>query len=178
MDASDQAQLAERRVGEILRAAERWAGEAPAALSPAITAVTVRLAELLADPAHYRLAGTARAQEETLLAHVAAGLRATGVTGGIEEELRALTERELRSTGSWASVPGATGQWSLTATGFLGERAEALPEAERPDPWWADDVVAGITASVRAIVGIDELHARTEAQFEGMPRSDEVPPEG
>jgi len=43
----------------------------------------------------------------------------------------------------------------------------ALPAGERPDPYWADDVVAGIIASVRALIGVDELHARTEARYSG-----------
>jgi hypothetical protein len=47
-----------------------------------------------------------------------------------------------------------------------------LPAGERPDPYWADDVVAGIIASVRALIGVDELHARTESQFLGQPRKE------
>nr|MBA2457584.1 hypothetical protein [Gemmatimonadales bacterium]MBA3556397.1 hypothetical protein [Gemmatimonadales bacterium] len=42
-----------------------------------------------------------------------------------------------------------------------------LPSGERPDPYWADDVVAGIIASARALIGVDELHARTEARYSG-----------
>ena len=48
-----------------------------------------------------------------------------------------------------------------------GELCRALPAGERPDPYWADDVVAGIIASVRALIGVDELHARTEARYSG-----------
>ena len=44
---------------------------------------------------------------------------------------------------------------------------DQLPAGERPDDYWADDVVAGIIASVRALIGIDELHARTEARYSG-----------
>ena len=47
-----------------------------------------------------------------------------------------------------------------------------LPAAERPDPDWADDLVAGITASIRAILGVDELQARTEAQYQGWKRGE------
>ena len=43
---------------------------------------------------------------------------------------------------------------------------EAPPD-ERPDSYWADDVVAGIIASARALIGVDELHARTEARYSG-----------
>ena len=39
---------AEQRVGEILRAAESWSKEAPSALFPAIRAVCIRLAEMVA----------------------------------------------------------------------------------------------------------------------------------
>jgi hypothetical protein len=52
-----------------------------------------------------------------------------------------------------------------------------LPAGERPDPYWADDVVAGIIASVRALIGVDELHARTEARYSGPIRKDTLPPE-
>jgi hypothetical protein len=38
-------------------------------------------------------------------------------------------------------------------------------------------VVAGIIASVRALIGVDELHARTEARYSGgqkrVPQSEE-----
>ena len=49
------------------------------------------------------------------------------------------------------------------------------PSFERPDAYWADDVVAGVVASVRAVLGIDDLHARTEAQYPGGRRSGEQP---
>ena len=48
-----------------------------------------------------------------------------------------------------------------------GDCAGALPPGSGPDPYWADDVVAGIIASARALIGVDELHARTEARYSG-----------
>ena len=45
-----------------------------------------------------------------------------------------------------------------------------MPSGERPDPYWADDVVAGIIASARALIGVDELHARTERYSGPMKR--------
>ena len=90
---------------------------------------------------------------------------------GIEAHLEALAELELRSTGSWATVPTAQSEWVTTAIQYLEDRAAALPAAERPDPYWADDVVAGIIASVRAVIGVDDLAARygppPEASGEG-----------
>jgi hypothetical protein len=85
----------------------------------------------------------------------------------VEKELAALTEIELKSTGSWALVPSAQAEWITTAIRFLEGCAQRLPAAERPDPYWAEDVVAGVIASVRAVIGIDELHARTEARYSG-----------
>jgi hypothetical protein len=94
------------------------------------------------------------------------------VVGDIEQHLKALAELELRSTGSWAVVASAQSEWITTAIQYLESCARRLPEAERPDPYWADDVVAGIVASARALIGIDELQARTGSQFPGMPRRD------
>ena len=45
---------AEQRIAEILRAAASWSREAPSALEPAIRAVCVRLAEMVADQ-RYRM---------------------------------------------------------------------------------------------------------------------------
>ncbi len=56
---------------------------------------------------------------------------------------------------------------------YLERCARDVVDQERPDPYWADDVVAGVIASVRAVLGIDELHARTEAQYPGGRRSNE-----
>jgi hypothetical protein len=64
-------------------------------------------------------------------------------------------------------VPGAQAEWITTAIRYLESASERLPAAERPDPYFAEDVVAGVIASVRAVIGIDELHARTEARYSG-----------
>ena len=40
---------ADQRIQEILRAADSWSREAPGALMPAIRAVCIRLAEMVAD---------------------------------------------------------------------------------------------------------------------------------
>ena len=44
---------AEQRIQEILRAADSWSREAPGALRPAIRAVCIRLAEMVADQRNY-----------------------------------------------------------------------------------------------------------------------------
>ena len=161
---------AEQRIKDILRAAESWSKEAPGALTPAIRAVCIRLAEMVADQRHY-LAPLPEPQESerrTVLGMVADRLRAAPVTTGLEEHLKALEEMELRSTGSWSVVATAQTEWITTAIRYLETCAARLPEGERPDPYWADDVVAGIIASARALIGIDELHARTEARYSGQ----------
>lgn len=166
---------AEVRVAEILRAAASWAREAPTALTPAITAVTLRLAEMIADQRHYRVEPGGPGAEAEHLDRIAELLRSEAVTRGLSAELDALAELELRSTGAWAVVPAAHAEWAAVAIDYLAARAAQLSGPERPDLYWADDVVAGITASVRAIIGVDELHARTEAQFQGMKRGEIVP---
>ena len=160
---------ADQRIAEILRAADSWSKEAPGALMPAIRAVCIRLAERVADQRHY-LAPLPEPQESerrTVLGMVADQLRSRPVTEGLEQHLKALEELELRSTGSWATVASAQTEWITTAIRYLEGCAAELPAAERPDPYWADDVVAGIIASARALIGIDELHARTEARYSG-----------
>ena len=162
-------QLAEQQVAAILRAAQSWSREAPKALEPAIRAVCVRLAEMVADQRHY-LAPLPEPQEserKAVLNLIASRLRSAPVTSGIEPNLKSLEELELRATGSWAIVATAQTEWITTAIRYLESRTAALPADERPDPYWADDVVAGIIASVRALIGIDELHARTEARYSG-----------
>jgi len=74
-------------------------------------------------------------------------------------------------------VASAQSEWITTAIRYLESCARQLPAAERPDDYWADDVVAGIIASARALIGIDELQARTGSQFQGMPRRDQPAPE-
>jgi len=160
---------ADRRIQDILRAADSWSREAPGALTPGIRAVCIRLAEMVADQRHY-LAPLPEPQESerrTVLSIVADRLRSKPVTEGLDQHLKALEEMELRSTGSWATVASAQTEWITTAIRYLERCAAALPAGERPDPYWADDVVAGIIASARALIGVDELHARTEARYSG-----------
>ena len=161
--------VADDRVRDILKAASSWANEAPAALTPAIRAVCVRLAEMVADQRNY-LAPLPEPQESArtaLLGSIAERLRTEPVTTGIDGLLTELSELELRATASWSLVDGAQNEWIATAIHFLEKQAAALPIGERPDRYWADDVVAGIIVSVRALIGVDELHARTEARYSG-----------
>lgn len=170
---------ADERVSGIMRAAKSWAAEAPKALEPAIRAVCIRLAEMVADQRHY-LAPLPEPQESerrAVLALVAERLRAPAVTRGIEPHLSALAELELRATGSWSLVAGAQNEWIETAIRYLEGCAAKLPTGERPDPYWADDVVAGIIASARALIGVDELHARTEARYSGGVPRPTLPPD-
>jgi hypothetical protein len=163
---------ADQRITEILRAADSWSREAPGALMPAIRAVCIRLAEMVADQRHY-LAPLPEPQEterRTVLTMVADRLRSPRVTAGLEPHLKALEELELRSTGSWSTVDSAQTEWITTAIRYLEGCAAKLPAGERPDAYWADDVVAGIIASARALIGVDELHARTEARYSGPVR--------
>ena len=161
--------LAEGKVADILRAAASWAKDVPPALTPPIRAVCVRLAEMVADQRHY-LAPLPEPQEterSAVLTLTAEKLRGPTVTQGIAEMLQELSEVELRATGSWSAIEGAQAQWIATAIRFLEGKVAALPAEQQPDAYWADDVVAGITASVRALIGIDELQARTEARYSG-----------
>jgi hypothetical protein len=163
---------AEQRIADILRAADSWSREAPGALTPAIRAVCIRLAEMVADQRHY-LAPLPEPQESerrTVLSLVADRLRSSAVTQGLEEHLKALEELELRSTGSWSMVESAQNEWITTAIRYLESCAGRLPAGERPDPYWADDVVAGVIASVRALIGIDDLHPPTGARYSGPVR--------
>src|SRR5262245_6285469 len=150
--------LATEKVTTILRAASSWARDVPPALTLPIRAVCVRLAEMVADQRHY-LAPLPEPQETeraTVLTLTAERLRATPVTQDIESLLQELADLELRATASWSAVEGAQAQWIATAIRFLESKGSALPPDQRPDPYWADDVVAGIIASVRALIGIDE----------------------
>ncbi len=160
-------------MSSILRAAGSWAREAPPALTPAIKAVCIRLAEMVADQRHYLapLPEPQQAERQAALSLVAEELRSPEVTADIATDLQSLADLELRATGSWSLVSTAQAEWITTAIQFLESKAAGLPEGERPDPYWADDVVAGVIASVRAIVGVDELHARTESEF---PMSDRL----
>src|SRR5687768_17192547 len=165
-------ELADAKVRDILRAAASWARDVPAALTPAIRAVCVRLAEMVADQRHY-LAPLPEPQESeraTVLTLTAERLRSNPVTEGIGPLLQELADIELRATGSWSLNAGAQAQWIATAIRFLETQAAELPDSD-----WADDVVAGIIASVRALIGVDELQARTEARYSGGQKR--IPPE-
>ncbi len=165
------------KVGDILRAAASWSREAPSELTPAIRAVCVRLAEMVADQRHY-LAPLPEPQEterRTVLSLVAERMRSAEVTQDIGPHLQTLAELELRATGSWSIVGSAQAEWITTAIQYLEEAAAELPEAERPDAYWADDVVGGIIVSVKAIIGADDLLARTESQYPEGRRGDEEP---
>ncbi|HET7024291.1 MAG TPA: hypothetical protein VFI39_03695 [Gemmatimonadales bacterium] len=161
------AELADDKLTDIQKAAGSWAREVPTALQPAVRAVCIRLAEMVADQRNY-LAPLPSAQEserEQMLKLLVERLTSKSATKGIEQELKELSEMELRATGSWSLVPTAQTEWINTAIGFLDHQGKTLPKAEQPDAYWADDLVAGVVASVRAVLGIDELQARTESQF-------------
>lgn len=161
---------------EILRAAASWAREAPSELTPSIRAVCIRLGEMVADQRHYLtpLPEPQESERREMLELLAERLRGAPITDGIEADLQELADLELRSTGSWAVVPSAQAEWVSTAIQFLDGRAGGLPDKIRPDPYWADDVVAGIIASVRAVIGVDELQARHAVPPGGAPLPPDV----
>lgn len=171
---------ADEKIAAILRAAASWATEAPPQLTPAIRAVCVRLAEMVADQRHY-LAPLPEPQEserKAMLTEVADRLRTGPIARELKEHLDTLAEMELRATGSWSLVAAAQSEWVQTAIEFLQKKSRDLPAAERPDEYWADDVVAGVIASVKGIIGADDLYSRIEAQYAGKgrppaPRDDE-----
>ncbi len=163
---------ADEKIAAILRAASSWATEAPAQLTPAIRAVCVRLAEMVADQRHY-LAPLPEPQEserKAMLTEVAHRLRTGPVARELKEQLDSLAEMELRATGSWSLVAAAQQEWVQTAIDFLQRKAAEIPAAARPDEYWADDVVAGVIASVKGIIGADDLYSRIEAQYAGKGR--------
>lgn len=164
---------ADQLVRDILKAAQGWAREAPPALMPAVRAVCIRLGEMVADQKNYfaPLPATQEAERAQVLDLVARRLASAAVTEGLEQQLAALSELELKSTSSWALVPSAQGEWISVAVQYLEGCAKQSPTDDLPDPYWADDVVAGVIASVRAVLGIDELHARTESQYPGGRRN-------
>jgi hypothetical protein len=171
-DQNKLAAQAEGIVEDILKAAMSWAKEVPPSLHLPIRAVCVRLAEMVADQRHY-LAPLPEPQEterRTVLELVAEKLRSESVVAGIEPNLQALAERELRATASWSLVANSQTEWVEAAIAYLESCTEPLAEHERPDPYWADDVVGGITVSVRAIIGADSLHVRIESQYGGGPK--------
>lgn len=169
---------AAERVERILGCADIWAREYPAALRPSIRAVAVRLAEMVADQRNY-LAPLPEPQEgerTAMLVKIGEELRSPAITDELSQELQALDELELRTTGSWAVTEGAQNQWIETAVQYLETAGQALPKAERPEAYWADDVVAAIIAFARATVGVDELQARTEARYSGGVPRPQLPP--
>ena len=113
----DPAALAEQRIAEILRAAASWAREAPGALEPAIRAVCIRLAEMVADQRHY-LAPLPEPQEterRAVLTEIAEDGREVhqrhrfvGPGAEIPEEVDALACDPLRETVPAAIRVGAT----------------------------------------------------------------------
>jgi hypothetical protein len=171
-DALDQERIsaaADDTIGKILLAAASWAAEAPPALTPAIRAVCVRLAEMVADQRHY-LAPLPEPQESTrraILILVAERLRSGPVAKELQPHLDALAARELRATGSWSLVPAAVAEWQQTAIDYLDHQASEVQEVTAVDQYWADDVVAGIIASVKGLIGADDLHTRIESQYAG-----------
>lgn len=167
---SDQVRLsaqADSIVGDILKAASSWAREVPTELTLPIRAVCVRLAEMVADQRHY-LAPLPEPQEserQSVLTMVAERLRSSAVVEGLDQHLEGLAQRELRATSSWAMSINSQAEWITTAIQYLEECCEELDESVQPDAYWGDDVVGGIVVSVKAIIGTDDLHARTESQY-------------
>jgi len=169
-DALDREQIsaaADETIEKILLAAASWAAEAPPTLTPAIRAVCVRLAEMVADQRHY-LAPLPEPQESTrraVLILVAERLRKGPVAVELKVHLDALAALELRATGSWSLVQSPLSARQQTAIDYLDSQAAALPDDGRTDEYWADDVVAGIIASVKGLIGADDLHTRIETQY-------------
>lgn len=167
VDRTKLAAQADCLVADILKAASSWAREVPPALTLPIRAVCVRLAEMAADQRHYLtpLPEPQETERRTVLEMVAEKLRSQAVVEDISKYLQDLEERELRVTGSWSLVPDSQTAWVTTAVQYLESCGMMLPEAERPDPYWADDVAGGIVMSVKAILGTDDLHVRIESQY-------------
>lgn len=163
---------ADDKIAAILRAATSWSAEAPPQLTPAIRAVCVRLAEMVADQRHYMapLPEPQESERKAMLTEVADRLRTGPIARELKDHLDALAEMELRATGSWALVAAAQSEWVQTAIDFLQKKSRDIPAAERPDEYWADDVVAGVIASVKGIIGADDLYSRIEAQYAGKGR--------
>jgi hypothetical protein len=124
---------------------------------------------MVADQRHY-LAPLPEPQESerrAVLTLVAERLRSGPTAQELRTHLDALAELELRATGSWSLIPSAVTEWQQTAINYLERMASALEGPERPDMYWADDVVAGIIASVKGLIGADDLYSRIEAQYAG-----------
>jgi len=171
-DAMDQQKIsaaADDRIAAILRAAGSWAAEAPSELTPAIRAVCVRLAEMVADQRHYLapLPEPMESERRAVLTLVADRLRTGPIARELQDHLAALAEMELRATGSWSVVASAQAEWQQRAIDYLQKKRVLLPEATRPDEYWAEDVVCGVIASVKGVIGADDLYSRIEAQYAG-----------
>lgn len=172
MDRNRVATAADETIAAILRAAASWAAEAPDTLTPPIRAVCVRLAEMVADQRHY-LAPLPEPQESerrAVLSLVADRLRTGPIARELAEHLQALSEMELRATGSWSIVAAAQTEWQQTAVDYLAQQAKAIGGAHDLDEYWAEDVVCGIIASVKGLIGADDLYSRIEAQYAGNGR--------
>ena len=169
LDRQKVAAHSERIVTDILKAAMSWAREVPPELHLPIRAVCVRLAEMVADQRHYLtpLPEPRETERRAVLERVAESLRSGTIVSEIRPHLQAMADRELRATGSWSANPEAHTEWVTSAIAYLDSCGEALPAGQRPDPYWADDVVGGIVVSVKAILGTDELHVRIESQYSG-----------
>ncbi len=171
-DAMDQQKIstaADERIAAILRAAGSWAAEAPPELTPAIRAVCVRLAEMVADQRHYLapLPEPMESERRAVMTLVADRLRTGPIAKELKEHLEALAEMELRATGSWSVVASAQAEWQQTAIDYLQKKRVLVPEATRPDEYWAEDVVGGVIASIKGVIGADDLYSRIEAQYAG-----------
>ncbi|MDZ4257952.1 MAG: hypothetical protein U0974_11570 [Gemmatimonadales bacterium] len=174
-DALDQnriAKAADETAAAILRAAASWAAEAPPVLTPPIRAVCVRLAEMVADQRHYLapLPEPQASERRAVLTLVAHRLRTGPIAEELAPHLQALAEMELRATGSWSVVAGAQNEWQQTAIDFLANQVRELSDSHGLDEYWADDVVCGIIASVKGVIGADDLYSRIEAQYAGKGR--------
>lgn len=181
-DAPDLARIttiADERIAAIFRAAASWSDEAPGQLTPAIRAVCIRLAEMVADQRHYLapLPEPLESERRGVLMLVAERLRTGPASIALKPQLEALAEMELRATGSWSLVAAAQTEWVQTAIDYLQRCRLDVTEPDRPDEYWAEDVVAGIIASVKCLIGADDLHARIERQYAGQgrpPRPDDA----
>ena len=178
MDKAKVNAAADEKIAAILRAAASWASEVPPELTPPIRAVCVRLAEMVADQRHYLapLPEPMESERTAMLTLAAERLRSGPIAKELKEQLDALAEMELRATGSWSLVAGAQAEWVQTAIEYLQRQRVHVPAETRPDEYWAEDVVAGIIASVKGIIGADDLHSRIEAQYAGKGRPP-VPPD-
>ncbi len=174
-DATDKPRIsaaADDIISQILRSARRLADEGPAQLTLSTRAVCVRLAEMVADQRHYLspLPEPQASERAAVLTRVAEQLRSGPEACELRPQLDALAEMELRATGSWSLVANAQSEWTERAIEYLSTQCRSLPDTDRPDEYWADDVVALIVASVKNIIGADNLHARIEAQYAGNGR--------